>query len=287
MTEKKQNPCESAIKKTIAYRIMFKYPLTEYQLKTMLISNRKFEENYFSDQLRSLTKKGDVKSRDHKYYGPGFKPVNWYKKAESSKKHIEEAKHIAKTLSVIPWIKLIGVTGSVAAYNSEDNSDIDFFIVATKNRLWLTRLFTVMLLKSIGLYRTNKFPNGKICPNIYVDEQNLSWPKNKRNLFIAQEIIMMHPVLNRENIYFKFIKANQWLFEYFRGFNISYPTKAEKETKQSKIIHCIENLSRKVQIWYMKKRKTSEITERGLIHFNRDDWTNKILTKYEDAVKNL
>jgi len=287
MSEKKQNPCESAIKKTIAYRVVFKYPLTEYQLKTMLISSRKFEEKYFSEQLRGLLKKGDVKSRDHKYYGPGFKPVNWYKRAEASKKHMEEAKQIAKILSVIPWIKLIGVTGSVAAYNAENNSDVDFFMITAKNRLWLTRLFTVILLRSIGKYRTNELPDGKICPNIYVDEQNLSWPKNKRNLFVAQEIIMMRPVLNQGNTYFKFIKANQWLFEYFRNFNISFSNKQEKENKQSKIIHSAENLSRKLQIWYMKKRKTSEITEKGFVHFNRDDWTNKILSKYEESVKNL
>jgi hypothetical protein len=200
---------------------------------------------------------------------------------------MEVAKNIVKVLSVIPWVKLIGVTGSVAAFNAKDDSDIDFFIISARNRLWLTRFFTVLILKAIGRYRTNEDYTGKVCPNIYIDEQNLSWPKNKRNLFIAQEIIMMHPVLNRSNTYFNFIKANQWIFEYFRNFNISFPVKTEKEFMHSQIINSVENMSRKLQIWYMKKKKTSEITERGIIHFNREDWTNKILIKYEEIVKNL
>lgn len=287
MSEKKQSPCEIAIKKTIAYRVLFKYPLTEWQLKTMLISSKKIDEKLFTEQLNSLIKKGKIKSRDHRFYGSGFKPVSWHKRADISKKHMVEAKNAVKTLGVIPWIKLIGVTGSVAAFNAEENADIDFFIIAEKNRLWLVRLFTVILLKLIGRYRTNDSPNGKICPNIYVDEQNLSWPKNKRNLFIAQEIIMMHPLLNRENTYFKFIKANQWVHEHFRNFNVEYGAEKKKENKQSKIIHSAENLCRKLQIGYMKKRKTNEVTEKGLIHFNRDDWTEKVLSRYEEAVKNL
>jgi hypothetical protein len=206
---KKGNPCETAIYNTLAYRSIFKYPLTEYQLKSTLISTRRFKEQYFCDELARLVKKGVVKTHAGTYYISGYKPVDWDKRAKYSQKLISDAKEMAKMLGLIPWIKLVGITGAVAAYNADSEADIDFFIITAKNRIWISRLFVVLLLKALGKYRTDTSPKGKVCPNLYIDESKLNWPRDKRNLLVAHEIILMHPILSRGNTYFKFMKANQ------------------------------------------------------------------------------
>ncbi len=287
MRIKSDNPCAEAIKKTIAYRSYFKYPLTEFQLKTVLIGNQKFGYKHFHDELVRLLKKGTVKSRNKLYYGPGFKPVDWQKRADISRSHIKTAENVCTLLSVIPWIRLVGVTGSVSAYNAEKESDVDIFIITAKNRVWITRFFAVLILKTIGKYRTDKTPGGKICPNIFVDENNMSWPTEKRNLFVATEIIMMHPLINKDNTYFRLIKANQWIFDYYKGFNISFGSLKDPKTnkKTSGLVGSMENILRILQKKYMKSKKTTEVTNKGVIHFNREDWTEKILERYEDNLK--
>jgi len=286
MMVKKDSICAEAIKNTLSYRSIFKYSLSLFQLRTMMISKEEISDDVFINELDGLVKRGGVKSRSKRYYARGYRPVDWNVRAASSKKLIENSRPALKALNTIPWIKLLCITGSVAAYNADKNADIDVFIVCTKNRLWLTRFFTVVMLKVLGKYRSDTEPAGRICPNIYVDEKSIIWPKNKRNLYIAQEIIMMHPIINKDNTYFKFIESNDWIFEYFRNFAIDTSvTPHPNLNRQSRLVNIAEDVLRRYQVWYMKKRKTNEITEKHLIHFNREDWTEKILGKYSGLIK--
>ena len=286
MMVKKDSICAEAIKNTLSYRSIFKYSLSLFQLRTMMISKEEISDDVFINELEELVKRGGVKSRAKRYYARGYRPVDWNVRAASSKKLIENSRPALKALNTIPWIKLLCITGSVAAYNADKNADIDVFIVCTKNRLWLTRFFTVVMLKVLGKYRSDTEPAGRICPNIYVDEKNIIWPKNKRNLYVAQEITMMHPIINKDNTYFKFIESNDWIFEYFRNFAVDTSvTPHTNLNRQSRLVNIAEDILRRYQVWYMKKRKTNEITEKHLIHFNREDWTEKILGKYSGLIK--
>ena len=286
MMVKKDSICAEAIKNTLSYRSIFKYSLSLFQLRTMMISKEEISDDVFINELEELVKRGGVKSRAKRYYARGYRPVDWNVRAASSKKLIENSRPALKALNTIPWIKLLCITGSVAAYNADKNADIDVFIVCTKNRLWLTRFFTVVMLKVLGKYRSDTEPAGRICPNIYVDEKSIIWPKNKRNLYVAQEITMMHPIINKDNTYFKFIESNDWIFEYFRNFAVDTSvTPHTNLNRQSRLVNIAEDILRRYQVWYMKKRKTNEITEKHLIHFNREDWTEKILGKYSGLIK--
>jgi hypothetical protein len=286
MEKTKEMLCRSAIVNTLAYRSIFKYSLSLYQLRTTLITDQEFEDDLFKKELDYLIKKGEVKSKRQRYYAPGFRPVSWEQRAKQSKKLIDGALPAFKTLSLIPWIRLVGITGSVAAFSADQKSDIDVFIICTKNRTWLTRFFTVLMLKSLGKYRTDKESSGKICPNIYIDEDHITWPKEKRNLYVAQEIMMMHPVISKNEMYFRFVNSNKWIYKYAANFKVEGGTEtAIKQKSQSKTVGIIENSIRSFQLAYMKKHRTTEITEKGIIHFNREDWTQKILSKYSKLTK--
>jgi predicted nucleotidyltransferase len=288
MEAKKDADCAKAIINTLGYRSIFKYSLSIYQLYTTLITETEIEPGKLENVLKDLVKKGKVKSRRERYYAPGFRPVGWDIRAKASMEHLEDCQLAFKLLGSIPWVRMVSVTGSVAAFNADKNSDIDVFIVTTRNRIWITRFFTVLYLKIINKYRTDASPEGKICPNIYVDENNMQWPENKRNTYIAQEIVMMHPVVNKDNTYFRFVSANKWVFKYAANFKVDIPHKyTGSKKKQSGLINSVENFARNMQIYYMKKHITTELTEKGFIHFKRDDWNDKVISKYETLLSKL
>ena len=289
-----RDSCELAIKKTLAYRSVFKYPLSEYQLKTFLITDKEYRNRVIEGSIEHLVHRGFIKDKNKKYYLPGVTPVEWHEKKALTKKILSKNEKVFEMLSKIPWLSLLAITGSVAAYNTRTDSDIDVLIVTKKNRLWITRFFVTSMLKI-----TKKFPNtdgekGKICTNLFMDEKHMTWDEKKRNIFIANDIVLMQPITDKENTYLRFLNANRWVSNYFAQFPINkFQNLAFKPNKgksgndlSSPILDFIENIFMKIQIFHMRKKKTSEITTKHLIHFNKNDNSQRILTSYEKALAN-
>ncbi len=281
------NPCSTAIQKTLAYSSVFKYPLTFYQLSTYLISNKKFKYKEFRKQLKRLVSKGFVKQRKGKYYLPGVKNIDSEKRKKYSKRLIRKNRKILKCLESVPWIKMICITGSTANYSADHKTDLDLMFVTSKNRVWLTRGFVFLILRIVGKLPPSDFNNREICPNIFMDEKNLSWKKHQRNLYVAKNIIAMQPIYNKENMYFRFLRANAWLHKYVAQFNFYSPIKFKKlRSSKSTILNSLEKLSYKMQLKYMEKKRTHEVVSKRLIHFNKNDNSQKTLTAYKNVLGN-
>jgi len=281
------NPCSLAIQKTLAYSSVFKYPLTFYQLSTCLISNKNFKHKEFRKQLKRLVSKGYIKQRKGKYFLPGIKNIDPERRKEYSKRLIRKNRKILKFLQSVPWIKMICITGSTANYNADHKTDLDLMFVTAKNRVWLTRGFVFLILRIIGKLPPSDFDNREICPNIFMDEKNLSWKKDQRNLYVAQNIITMQPIYNKENMYFRFLRANTWVRKHVAQFNFYTPIKFSKlRSSRSTILNSLEKLSYKMQMEYMKKRQTKEVTTKRLIHFNKHDNSPKTLKAYKSVLGN-
>lgn len=277
-----ERACDAAIEKTLAYRAVFKYPLSQYQLYTYLISKKSFSMDFFKKELSKMVKKDYIESKDNVYFSKSIRPVSWELRVRYSSESLQKNNPIFKLISSIPWVKLIGVTGSVAAYNADRNSDIDMFIITEKNRVWITRGLVALILRQLGKYATSG-EAGKICPNLFIDETALTWEQNKQTIYTAHEIAMMQPLFQRDNMYFRFIKANHWIFSWFPHFKIDTAIK-EEPTTNSFFIDFLEVLARKLQLTYMKKKKTHEITNHNVIHFNKNDNSSWILDKFEKNI---
>lgn len=285
MSQKDQSYKE-AIQKTMLYSSIFKYPLTYYQLLSYLIieSQEKINIRAFQYELAKLIKKQYIKVEDEMCYLPGVKYVEWKKRKKMSKTLIRRNKYVFRILESIPWVKFIGITGSVAAYNADMDADIDIFVITQLNRVWITRGFFTIILKII----LGNYVFKGIDPNIFVDETSLEWPKEKQNLYTANEIVRMHPVVNKNNMYFRFMEKNLWVKDYLGNFRIN-TNKIEKEPHHEyqglKFLNSLDNIAMFLQVNYMKKRKTKEVTKKHFIHFNKKDSTDPILDKYNEKVK--
>jgi hypothetical protein len=271
-----------AIVKTLSYRAFFNYPMSYYQLSTFLITNKKIDIHRHYQAVKRLAKNKKIFTLDDgSFVISGINPLSWKERYLNSKRIIEDNSRALNLLSKIPWIKLISITGAVAAFNADTKDDLDIFIITAKKRVWITRLFVFLILKTIGKYPKDKDIENKVCPNLYIDETALRWSEPKRNVYIAHEIYMMHPILNKEDTYFKFIKENMWIKDFFANFTADYNLPTQKLKSGSLSLDKIEQLLMKTQVMYMKKKQTKEQVTEAFIHFNKNDWSDKILSSYK------
>lgn len=179
-----------------------------------------------------------------------------------------KAEKVAWLLQIVPFIRLIGLTGSLAYDVAQENSDIDLLIIAKQDRIWTSRFFTVILLKFFRLYRTGNSPRqraGKICTNRFLADKYLLI--NPQNRYHAQDYSQMIPLYYKGNIYKKFLAKNEWMEKY--GY---FPPK--------RVIGIIESAG-----WLSTVRKISEWILLGFI----GDWLEMQLKKFQlkKIMKNL
>jgi predicted nucleotidyltransferase/DNA-binding HxlR family transcriptional regulator len=197
-----------------------------------------------------------------------------------------------KLLSLLPQIKLIGLSGSLAMQNAKEDDDIDLFIITAKNRLWTARLVAVFLAIVLGLKRprgVKKAPN-RVCLNLFFDLADLAIPKQKRSEFVAHEVLQMKPLVDKDNTYIRFLQANRWVYRFFpNGSKINLKFKMQNSKFKFKIqnlkflliifnliIDSFELIFKKIQFYFIKKHRTTELITATQLWFHPEDFEKKV-----------
>lgn len=113
----------------------------------------------------------------------------------------------SKLISKFPFVRGIGISGSVSKGIMKDDGDIDFFIITANNRLWVSRTFLI-LYKKIFRFNSRKF----FCLNYFISESKLEIPD--QNIFTATEIMFLSPTFGNE-VFESFKCSNSWVKERF------------------------------------------------------------------------
>lgn len=269
---------------TLAYKKIFKQPLTFYQLvyfcqfefKTL----REVEE-----ALAELLEAKKIKYRGSFYYQNKLKFVDEdiHNRKKSSKETFEEIEKYLFIFKSIPFIKFIGITGTLASYMYDsEKDDIDLFFIVERNRLWITRLLVVGYLKLLKIYVNDSAGNIKFCPNFYISEDKMSWEESQRNIYVAHEIIMMHPYFDRGGVYLDFLQANTWISKFMPNFHF-HPIESSISTiKHYRTwLDIVDQISMWFQKNMMKVRYGSEVLQKDMIHFLKYDNSTWILDSFE------
>jgi hypothetical protein len=109
----------------------------------------------------------------------------------------------------------------------------------------------------------------------------MEWRPDKRTLYVAHEIIMMQPLVNKENFYFKFLAANVWIKDFLPNFEFSNISEPSEYTFGITILDLVESFLMYFQKLMMKVRYGSEILDKDFIHFIKVDHSNTIIENYE------
>ncbi len=196
-----------SIVRVLLYFKIFNYPITKDELFSYVSSDNKIE---VQASLAKLIGEELVCSKgDFVWVMNGAEIINDRLAGnQQAEKYLRIATRQARLLSWFPFIKCICISGSLSKLYMDDHSDIDYFIIANKRRLWLTKLLMSVIVETLELLGLRKY----FCPNYIITENNLSI--SDRNVYTAMEIITLIPLYN-EAEYDRFLEANHWIKEYF------------------------------------------------------------------------
>lgn len=299
---------EKAILKTLIYADIFDYPLKAYEIHKWLIG-RKATLRQAEKALEKLNIKYQILSI--KGYYCLSKRANIISKRKRREKqsewYLKKAKALTTILKLIPWIKLVGVSGGLAMENADKADDIDLFIITGKNRLWLSRFLTLTVLSLTTQRRKvtdrDRKAAGKLCVNILLEEDKLG--QQKKDVFIAHEVLQMKVLWQKEGIYGKYLEDNQWAFKCLpnwvtqvqsdtppaiAGSKFNFQRKGELVQSYSskfKIIDFLEIIAKWLQLKIMKKPQGMERIQDGALYFHPNDYRLEILKSYKKKVKKL
>ncbi|MBU2460163.1 hypothetical protein KKG44_03550, partial [Patescibacteria group bacterium] len=197
---------------TIAYADIFDYPLTleECDMWRICTPNTDSRIHEWSNIVTRLKKRDRIfysLRRDRSIIDKREDRARW------SAKKINIARRMARVLRFIPTIRLIGVTGGLAMYNTEKNDDIDFFCIAASGTLWISRFLAVAFMEVFGRRRrpADVRVKDKICLNMFMSEDALCVPVQEQDLYTAHEVLQMRVLWERGGVYRAFLRANGWV----------------------------------------------------------------------------
>lgn len=282
---------KKAVLQTLVYSDVFDYSLTKEEIWRFLIG-QKINKKDFYQELKSLVRSESTPlgCRHNFYYLPGRQEIvgKRIEREKISRRKLKIAKKVAKWLSYIPTTLFVGVSGALSLKNSHKDDDIDLFIIASKNTLWLTRLMMVILLVLTGHYRKRNAKDvcDKICLNMLIDETSLQLPFKHRDLYGAHEVIQLMPIYVKNNIYNRFLQANKWVEKFLPN---ALDEIKNEEKRSLFIIHnslfVLEKLAKVLQLGFMKKHITTETVTENFLAFHPLDYRRKILNLYNQKIK--
>ena len=196
--------------KTILYFSIFRYPLKieeihSYTNYESILDTEKELQHLIEEKIL-------IKVDDFYVYGSDLDSVikrlrgNMY-----AGRALKIARQKAKFIAKFPFVKAVGVSGSLSKGYYDNGSDIDFFVITEPNKLWLCRTI-LMLYKKIFLLNSRQY----FCINYFVSTSQLEI--EEKNRFTATEMKTLIPMQGK-TVFEDFFRKNQWVNDYFNKFS--------------------------------------------------------------------
>jgi predicted nucleotidyltransferase len=289
------------ILRAIAYFDIFSYPLKKEEIWQFL--QQCCEKYDFAQALEQMVSDGMIS------YSQGFYSLSdcnslvqrRLKGNAIAAAQMPGAKRIARFLSGFPYVRAVGISGSLSKDFADENSDIDFFVITASDRLWIGR--TLM-----HLFKKLTFLAGKqhwFCMNYYVDEIGLQI--KEKNIFTAIETATVLPFQGSE-AFREFFLANSWVNALFPNHVSNLEN--SRQVSNNLLKRFVEKiLNNRIGDWldkslmrltckrWKKKANTFKLNNRGIImgldagrHYAKPDPNNfqvKVVEQYEKKMQEL
>lgn len=201
--------------KVLTYFQVFKHPLRIDEIYIYI--NIKIELNTLREALNDLINNKEIYLIKEHYclYDDVILVDNRIAGELKAKILLVKATRIGRLLSFFPFVRFVGISGSLSKGYADEHTDFDYFIITSTNRLWICRTILHLFKKFSFLLNRQKY----FCMNYFIDESSLDL--EDKNIYVMYEIATMIPVYNKES-YDKFIKANYWVKQKLPQFDYSY-----------------------------------------------------------------
>lgn len=202
---------QDSIVRVLAYFDMFAYPVSIEEIRFFL--DKKADHDLLPEAIRQLLQEKHIFRYDQFYSLRDDSSLagKRIKDNQRAAAMMATARKIAVFLYRFPYVRGVGISGSLSKNVASERADIDFFIITKSNRLWIAR--TLM-----HLFKKLSFLVGKqhwYCMNYFIDEEALQI--EEKNIFTAMELITMIPVSGNGTMQ-KFFSANEWATFYYPSY---------------------------------------------------------------------
>jgi hypothetical protein len=207
------------IRATIAYADVFDMPLTGFEVwKHLLIPDGDGEERWqpkyrIGEVMRTLAEEvaaGHLGQRDGFYFLPGRDglPLERIREDKVSVARLKRVRSLVALLRFVPFVRMVGVTGSLAIKRSGKESDWDLFLVLKSGFIFTGRTFVTGFLQLIGKRRHGRKVKDRACLNYFVTESGLEI--RTKDLFSAHEYRFLIPFFGYRT-FESFERKNRWM----------------------------------------------------------------------------
>jgi len=241
-----RNKIKEAIIRVIVFFDLFDYPLTLNELWNYL--DKKYS---LLEIIAALETDSKVGQKNGFYFLMGRQEILMTRQSRHnySIRKIKIADRFSRFFRLLPFVKLIAVANSIGQYNLRDGSDIDFFIITSPRRIWLTRFICAGMAKILNRRPTDSNKKDKICLSFYITEENLNLDELQLSsgdpyfFFWLRSLVLLY---NRDNLYKKFLTANKLASVDF------FEVQSEKINPSfSPILDYLDGLAKKIQLIIM------------------------------------
>ena len=267
-----ENDLKKSILSTIVFFDMFDYPLTKEEIWKFLYFP---QQDYSLDDVKKFLDHGNINHKEDFYFLSNREEIiNTRKKREKeSLNKYKKTKRVVKVFGLIPFVQVVAIGNFMPQKNTRSKSDLDFFIVTKKNRIWLTRFITILLSYLFGGRPTPKNQKNKICLTFYTSEDNLNFQNialHKNDIYFHYWLASLVVLYNKNQTCEKFIKENEWLKKYLPNVfkNIAFTNTKTASKKQCRLVSRFEKLAKKIQLKKMPKHLKEQANKNTNIIIN-------------------
>ncbi len=289
---------EEEILQAIRYFSFFNYVPTTDEIYAFL--KKKALKRHFTGILEKMVEKGILARISNRIHSPRLNKYTlgeYSIKAKISQEKIDKIKPYIKLLSHFPQIKLIGLSGTVAMMNAEKDDDIDLFIITAKNRLFTGRFISIIIGYVLGVRRKygEEEAKDKVCLNLFFDEKDMKITKKKQTEYVAHEVLQMKPLVVKGDVYERFLKVNDWVFDIFPNAHSASVILSKRSASKDPLIkrfnkgflgrlgmtkkveNIAEHLLKNLQLYFIRKHQTKELITDHQLWFHPEDFGEKMM----------
>jgi len=214
----------NAVLATLAYYDVFDFPLTGFEVWKFLINPARVErlkegigEIVLIDVIKELEElqknKKIVEYNGFYFLSPerlGIYDIRIEREKISAQKW-KKLLNKARWFMMVPYLRGLFISGSMALNNSTEASDFDALVVAKTNRLYTCRILLSFVASLLGVRRTKhdvRAPD-KFCFNHYLTDQNLGILYE--SLYNAETYMSLKPIFAQDDLWVRFFRDNIWL----------------------------------------------------------------------------
>ncbi|MFZ4461087.1 MAG: hypothetical protein ACOYN2_00640 [Patescibacteria group bacterium] len=110
----------------------------------------------------------------------------------------------------VPGLRMVAVCNSLSMYASDNDSDIDLFIVSDPGRMWLTRIYFTVIFQLLGVRRHGNKVANRFCLSFFATTNALDFSKIaiEDDAYLKTWIKHLKPIVNIGGCYEEFLTIN-------------------------------------------------------------------------------